>query len=161
MKPAPGLRLAAATGLVVTGCVALWWLGGTRLEIERGGDPGRIAAGALAALVMARALLLALLCPRLGALYGAVGGAGIAAVMLAPAWPAVVLAWSASLLPVWQVALAELALLLAAALLPALGQGLGRMLPSREASDLASVTAGALVAALLWRTAAAGPWPWG
>ena len=140
-------RGAALTGLALAGAVALWWLGSTRLALERGSDAARSADDALQALWLARGVALAVLGPRCGVVrdWRPAAGAGLA--LLAASWPLLLLAWSASAVPLGQAARAEGLLLVAALALPLLGQGLRHLLRSDEAADLAAVAAGVAVAA--------------
>jgi hypothetical protein len=149
-------RLAAVAGLAIAAASAAWWLGSTRLALENASDPGRSAAAALHAMWLVRALALALLAPRAGALHGWRAGAGEALALVAPCWPVLVLAWSASSAAWPQVVLAEGLLLAGAAVLPLLGQGLQRALPRAELADMAGSTIGAVLAAAVW--VAAGLW---
>ena len=143
-------RLAALTGLALAAAVALWWLGSTRLALDRGSDASRAAAQALHALWLVRGLVLAIWMVRLGALRGWPASAAAALVLIAPSWPLVVLAWSASAVPLLQVLGAELALLAAGAALPLAGLGLRRVLRRPELADVVAVGVGAALAAALW-----------
>jgi hypothetical protein len=149
-------RLAALAGLAIAAASAAWWMGSTRLALEKASDPGRSAAAALHAMWLVRALVLALLMPRAGALRGWRAGAGEALSLVAPCWPVLVLAWSASTAAWPQVVLAESLLLAGAALLPLVGQGLQRALPRAELADMASSAVGTVMAAAIW--VAAGLW---
>lgn len=150
-------RLAAVTGLVLAGAVALWWLGSTRIALMRGADASRCAGEALLALWLLRGMALAVAGPRLGALAGWRQGAGAMLALLAPAWPLLVLAWSASRVSPWQVLLAELLLVAGGLLLPPLGQALRRLPWPVAAAELAATTLGLGLALALWTTR--GWWP--
>jgi hypothetical protein len=73
-----------------------------------------------------------------------------------PAWPVVVLAWSASTTPVLSVALAEGALLAASAALPWAGQQLRHFLRQADVAQVAATGLGLALAAGLW--VARGVW---
>ncbi len=150
MSDAPARRLAAMSGLALAAAVALWWLGSSRLALNNGSDAGRSAADALHALWFIRGMALALLALRVGALRGWRAGAAAALGLIAPSWPLVVLAWSASTAPLVQVALAECLLLVAGLALPLIGAGLRRVLRRPELVETLATVAGASLAASLW-----------
>lgn len=143
-------RLAALSGLALVAAVGTWWLGSTRLALDDGTDASRAAAEALQALWLVRALVLALLGLRVGSLHGWGAGAGAAVALVAPAWPLVVLAGSASALPWAQLALAEGLLLAAAAALPLVGQGLQRMLRRAALAEGVATLASVALMAAVW-----------
>jgi hypothetical protein len=143
-------RMAAMTGLVLAAAVALWWLGSTRLALDHSSDAGRASADALQALWLARAIALALLGVRTGALRGWRGGAAAGLALIAPAWPLAVLAWTASATPWIHAAGAEIALLGAAAVLPLIGLGLRRALRQVELAEASGTALGAALASALW-----------
>lgn len=151
-------RLAVLSGLALAAAVALWWLGSTRIALDRGADAGRISADALQAAWLARGMVLAMLAVRVGALRGWRPGAAAALGLIAPSWPLVVLAWSASATPLALVILAECVLLAGAAALPLIGLGLRRALPGAQVADLAAAGVGVALAAALW--SARGLWAW-
>ena len=142
-----GRRAPALLGLVLTTALALWWLGSSRLALDRGSDAARVADQALAAIELVRALTLALLALPLGAALGAGPGTRALLGLLAPAWPLLALVWAAGTVPAHEVAVREGLLLLAAAALAAAGQGSRRWLPSPTP---ARQLAGVLLAAALW-----------
>jgi hypothetical protein len=152
MNASLGRRLAAMAGLALAAAVALWWLGSTRLALDKGSNASRSAADALQALWLVRGMGLALQGPRVGALRGWRAGADEALGLVAPAWPVVVLAWSASTLAWTQVALAELVLLAAGVVLPLIGQGLHRVLRRAEFAQTMATAAGIALAASVWIT---------
>ena len=152
MNETLAIRLAAMIGLVLAAAVGVWWLGSTRLALDRGSDAGRSAADGLHALWLVRGMALATLGARVGALRGWWQGSTTALALLAPAWPVLVLAWSASATPLMHVALAELLLLVAAVTLPLIGLGLRRALRLSELADLVATGLGAVLAATLWHT---------
>lgn len=150
MIEAPPLRLAAATGLVLAAAVALWWLGSTRIALDRGSDAIAGSAAALHAAWLVRGMAIALLGVRVGALRGWRAGAAGALVLVAPMWPVLVLAWSASTASLVHLTLAEGLLLAACVALPMIGIGLRRMLRRPEPAELAATVVGTALAALLW-----------
>jgi hypothetical protein len=152
MSEALARRLAALAGLALATAVGLWWLGSTRLALDDGSDSSRNAVSALHAVWLLRAIVLAMLCMRVGALRGWRAGAQEALVLIAPAWPVVVLAWAASAAPWTQVALAECLLLTSALALPLIGQGLRRALPRADVAEMAGTLVGTALAASVWLT---------
>lgn len=152
MSEALQRRLATMTGLLIAAAVAVWWLGGTRLVLDDGSDASRIAADALYALWLARGMALALLGVRVGALRGWRAGVAAAPGLIAPAWPVLVLAWSASTAPLTPVLLGEALLWVAAFALPLLGQGLRRALRQAEPALATATLVGVALAASLWLT---------
>lgn len=149
-------RWAALNGLVLAAAVTLWWLGSARIAIERGADAAHSAADALYTLWLVRGLALALLVPRAGASRGWEAGAATALGLVVPAWPVLVLAWSASTVPWAQLALAEALLLATGLALAPIGPGLRRALRSADLAEAAATMAGVALAAALWR--ARGVW---
>ena len=157
MNETSARRLAAMTGLALAAAVALWWLGSTHLALDKGTDASRPSADALNALWLVRALVLAIVGVRVGASRGWRPGAAATLGLIAPSWPVVVLAWSASTAPLTPVALAESSLLAAGAALPLIGLGLRRVLRQAELADIAATAVGVALAALVWF--AHGHWP--
>lgn len=157
MKDVSAGRLAALSGLSIAAAVALWWLGSTRLALDHASDPGRPSQQALQALWVVRTMVIALLAVRLAALRGWRAGAQAGLGLAAPAWPVVLLAWSASSVPLTQLAMMEGALLVVAGLLPLIGAGIGRVLRRSEAAVLTATAFGVGLAALAWF--AQGLWP--
>ncbi|MBP6226175.1 MAG: hypothetical protein KA439_14015 [Rhizobacter sp.] len=150
MKSVPDPRLAALTGLALAATVALWWLGSTRIALDQAGDASRAAAAALLALWVVRGMVLAPLGLRAGALSGWRAGAAAAALLLAPAWPLLILVWSASTVPLLPAALVELSLLSAGVVLPLLGQGLRRALGRPELAEVVATALGLALASTAW-----------
>jgi hypothetical protein len=167
MNELPAARLGATVGLALAAALALWWLGSTRLALDQGADAGRAAGDALHALALVRDMAVALLCPRVAAVHGWRAGAAAGLGMVAPSWPLLVLAWSASAVPAARLALAEALLLALALALPLLGQGLRRALQrtdftagkARCHAEAIGTAAGALLAAALWLARGLGQWP--
>lgn len=135
-------RIAALTGLTLAGCAAAWWLGGSRLAIDRGGNPARVAAEALHLLLVLRAAVTCVLGMRVGALAGWRTGTGVGLCLIAPSWPIVLLAASASTAPLSRVLLGEVSLLIASVLAPLLGAGLRHALGRAEPALVAATAAG-------------------
>jgi hypothetical protein len=156
MNQALTRRLAAMTGLTLAAAVALWWLGSTRLALAGGSDASRSSADALQALLLVRGMALAMLSVRIGALGGWRAGAAVALALIAPAWPLVLLAWSASTTPLTQLALSESLLLAAGLALPLIGLGLRRALRQAEPAEVVATAVGVALAASVW--AARGLW---
>lgn len=152
MNEALARRLATMTGVAVAASVALWWLGSTRLALDHGSDASRFAADALSALWLVRAVAVATLGLRAGALRGWRPGAAQALGLIGPSWPLVVLVWSASTTPLMRTALAELLLLIAAVALPLVGGWLRRALRQSELAVVLGTAAGAALAASVWLT---------
>lgn len=152
MNAALSRRLAAVTGLALAAAAALWWLGTARLAIDQGSDASRGAADALLALWLVRAIAPAMLSIRVAALGGWQAGAAVALGLIAPAWPVVMLAWSASTAPLMKVALAEFVLLATGLALPLVGCGLRRVLRPAALAEATGTLAGAALAAALWFT---------
>ena len=143
-------RPAVIGGLALAAVTALWWLGSTRLALDDGSDPSLRAAAALVALWLVRGMALALLSLRAGALRGWRAGAAQSSGLIAPSWPLVVLACSASTIPLAQVVLAEGLLLVAGAVLPLVGHGLRRLLRRVDLAEAAATALGVGLAAALW-----------
>ena len=150
MNPVPAGRPAAFSGLALAAAAALWWLGSTRLALDDGSDASPRAADALVALWLVRGMALALLSLRAGALRGWRAGAAQSLGLIAPSWPLVVLAWSASTAALTQVALVEGLLLVAGAALPWVGHGLRRVLRRVDLAEATATTLGVALAAALW-----------
>ncbi|MFM9914895.1 MAG: hypothetical protein ACKVOX_03720 [Rhizobacter sp.] len=150
MNEARNRRVAALTGLALAGTVALWWLGSTRIALDRGSDAGRLAADALQALWLVRGMALALLGMRAGALCGWRSGTEAQLLMVVPAWPVMVLVWSASAVPLLLTALVELLLMIASVVLPLLGLGLRRALHRVELVDVIATMIGVAMASSAW-----------
>lgn len=149
-------RMAALAGLALAAAVALWWLGSTRLALDSGSDASRSADAALQLLWLVRGMALVLLGTRVAALRGWAPGLAVALGLVAPAWPLVVLAWSASAAPFGHVALLELLLLAGCLMLPLLGLGLRRALRQTSVADglgdALGTVVGAALAAAVWFT---------
>ena len=152
MNGAPARRPAALTGIALTAALALWWLGSSRLALDDGADASRPAADALHALWLARAMVLALLSLRVAALHGWWAGASAGLALVAPAWPLLVLVWSASTVALLPALLNELVLLGTCLVLPLLGQALRKLLRPPAAAESAATLAGVALVAALWAT---------
>jgi hypothetical protein len=86
----------------------------------------------------------------MGTIRGWRPGAEEALVLIAPSWPLVALAWTASTASWVHIALAELALLTAGIALPLIGHGLRRALRSVELADMMAMLLGVTLAVALW-----------
>lgn len=150
MSASSARRLAAMSGLAVAAALAVWWLGSTRLAIDRGADAGRTSEDVLQVAWLLRALVVPTLAVRVAALGGWRAGAGTALAMVVPTWPVLALAWAASAAPLWQVAFAEGLLVGAALLLPMVGRGLRRVLPRGETVEPVATAVGIVLAAAAW-----------
>ena len=150
MTQASGPCPPAIGGLVLAAAVALWWMASTRLALDDGSDASHRAVGMLLALWLLRGMALALLSLRAGALHGWRVGMGHSLALIAPAWPLLVLAWNASTLTLTKMALAEGLLLLAGAVLPLLGHGVGRVLRRLDLAEATATLLGTGLAAALW-----------
>jgi hypothetical protein len=150
MNAGRGQTLLALIGVALAATVAVWWLGASRLALVRGADTGRIAVDALEALLLARAMALALCIGHGAGSTRSRAARGDALVLLAPAWPVAVLAWSASRVSAVQLLAAEAALLLAALVLPGLAGALRRAWPSDDRAQLAGTSLGVALALGCW-----------
>ncbi|MDO9313170.1 MAG: hypothetical protein Q7T97_01325 [Burkholderiaceae bacterium] len=152
MNEALDRRVAALTGLALAGAVAWWWLGSTRIALDRASDAGRVAADALQALWLVRGMALAVLGVRSGALRGWRSGMEAQWLLVVPAWPVVVLVWSASTVPLPLAAGVELLLMAASVVLPLMGQGLRRALRRAEPAEVIATAIGLAMACSAWLT---------
>jgi hypothetical protein len=151
LPAAPAVNGAVfATGVLVAAAAALWWLASTRLALGADADTARVADQGTQALWLARALLLAVLAPRLGAWLSWRAAAATGLVLLAPAWPLGVLMVSAGSAAITPTLRAEGLLLVAAVVLPGLGQGLRRLPGSGPYADAAATLLGIALASGLW-----------
>ena len=150
IKESLSLRLCAASGIAFAAAVALWWLASTRIALDQGSDASRLAAQALNALWFVRGASLALLGARFCTPRGWRPGALAALGLIAPAWPLVVLVWSASTAAAARVVLAESLLLAAALALPLFGLGLRRALRWPALAETAATAVGTALAAAWW-----------
>lgn len=143
-------RSAALSGWTLAAALAIWWLAGSALALERGADAGRLAAQAGAAGLLARALALLLLGLRVGAVHGAREGGLTMLLLAAPSWPVSLLAWMAGPGPLRTLLLGEAALLLAALSLPWVGAHLARSRALEGHADTVATLLGVALAATLW-----------
>lgn len=143
-------RFDAISGLGLAAAFALWWLGSARLAIDHGADAARSSAEVLYLAWLVRALIVPVLGVRIGVLRGWWAGAASSLAVVAPSWPVVAMAWSASTVPLAQSFLAEAFLLAEAVLLPLVGQGLRRVLPRSELAEPIASAVGVALAAALW-----------
>jgi hypothetical protein len=143
-------RLGVALGLGVATAVAAWWLGASRIAIVGGTDAARFAGDALFALVLMRALLIAVIAPRAAAVGGYVAGLRLCLPVVSVGWPVAVLAWAASNEGIVRSIAAELGLLAGAALAPLVGRALARTMRQGPAMEAMATAAGVLIACGLW-----------
>ena len=143
-------RFAAMSGLGLAAVVAVWWLGSARLAIDHGADAARSSAEALQMAWLVRALLVSMVGVRIGALRGWRDGAAASIAVVAPSWPVVAMAWSASAAPLAQTILAETFLLAEVLVLPLVGHGLRRVLPRSALAEPIASALGVALAAALW-----------
>jgi hypothetical protein len=147
--PHPG-RLGMLLGLTVSAAAATWWLGATQLALRQSMSTAALAAVLLSGLWLARAMLLAPFALRAGAIGGWRHGASSSLAIVVAAWPVVVAGASAAARPVLGIVLVEVALLVAAVALPAVGQGMRALLRSPATAVLAGTVLGGALAAALW-----------
>ncbi len=140
-------RIAALSGLALAGVLAVWWLGSTRVAIDRGVDPGPRSTEILQMAWLARAMLVPALGVRVGALRGWRSGAASTLALVVPSWPIVALAGSASVVPLWALAFTECLLLAGAIALPAIGPGLRRVVPRADTAEALASMIGVVLAA--------------
>ena len=143
-------RLGVALGLGVATAVGAWWLGASRIAIVGGTDAARFAGDALFALVLMRALLIAVIAPRAAAVGGYVAGLRLCLPVVSVGWPVAVLAWAASNEGIVRSIAAELGLLAGAALAPLVGRALARTMRQGPAMEAMATAAGVLIACGLW-----------
>jgi hypothetical protein len=143
-------RLGLALGLGAAAAVAVWWLGASRVAIAGGTDAARFAGDGLFALVLVRALLIAVLAPRAAAVGGYVAGLRLSLPVVCVAWPVAVLTWAASHEEVVRTVSAEIGLLAGAALAPLVGRALARTMKQGPAMEAIATAAGVLIAGGLW-----------
>jgi hypothetical protein len=141
---------AAMIGLTIAAALALWWLGAARIALDEGSDASPSAAAALRALLLVRLIVVAIAGARAGACRGARAGAAETTLLVAPSWPLVALAGSASNTPWSQIALAELGLLAAGVVAALLGNGLRRLSHRTEFAEALATAIGVLLAASAW-----------
>jgi hypothetical protein len=150
-------RVGLALGITLTVAVAVWWLGASRVALQSGGDAALMATQALFVFGLLRAMLIAVSAPRIAASDGYRAGVHHAIPIVTAAWPAVVLAWSASATSVPQVLLVECALLCGALVAPLPGRMLARwrLAPASllTLASLAGITlaCGVWLVAIHWR----------
>lgn len=143
-------RLGVALGLGAATAVAAWWLGASRIAIVGGTGAAQFAGDALLALVLVRALLVALLAPRAAAVGGYVAGLRLCLPVVCVAWPVVVLAWAASNEGIVRTLTAELGLLAGAAFAPLVGRALARTMKQGPVMEAVATAAGVLIACGIW-----------
>ncbi len=145
-----GTRLGLALGLAAAGAVTVWWLAASRVAIEGGADPSRVATEALFALLLVRTMLIAVSAPRAAAVGGYVAGVRGSLPVASAAWPVAVLAWAASNDAALRTVANELGVLGWAALAPLIGRAFARLMGQGPLMEAAATGAGVLAAAALW-----------
>ena len=120
-------RLGLALGFMLTTATAVWWLGASRVALQSGGGTVLLAAQALFVLDLLRAMLIALLSPRLAAAHGYLAGVRSAIPIVTMAWPVVALACIASAEDIMRTLLVEVGLLCSAVVVPAFGYTMARL----------------------------------
>jgi hypothetical protein len=143
-------RLGLALGITLAMAVATWWLGASRVAIEAGRDTATFATQALFVLALLRAMLMALVAPRVAARDGYTEGVRSALPIVAAAWPVVVLAWAASTDSLARALLMELTLVWGAFVAPLPGDLLGRWRAGRASNAALAASAGVAVAGGVW-----------
>ena len=143
-------RLGVALGLGAATAVAAWWLGASRIVIVGGTDAARFAGDALFALMLVRALLIAVLAPRAAAVGGYVAGLRLCLPVVCVAWPVAVLAWAASNEGIVRSLVTELGLLAGAAVAPLVGRALARTMKQGPLMEAVATAAGVLIACGVW-----------
>ena len=143
-------RLGVALGLGAAAAVAAWWLGASRVAIAGGTDAAKFAGDALFALLLVRALLIAVLAPRAAAVGGYVAGLRLCLPVVSVGWPVAALAWAASNVGVAQALAAEVGLLAGAVLAPLVGRALARGMKQGPTMEAIATAAGVLIALGLW-----------
>lgn len=143
-------RASALAGWALAAAVALWWLAGSALALDRGADAGRFAGQAAAASLLVRTLALLLLGLRVGAVHGGRAGSMAMLLLTAPSWPVSLLTWLAGTAPPLPALMGELGLVGAALLLPRAGAWIGRVRPLGDHAEAAATCAGAALAAACW-----------
>jgi len=150
MKTLPSDRLAAAIGCVLAGVVCVWWLGATRLALDHGRDPVRLASDALQALVIARALAIVVIAARVSTTSSWARSMRAGVLLVVQGWPVVLLAWSASAVAVSRVIATEGMLVVAAAVTAAVGVGVRHGVRRSELALMVNTLAGLVLAAAFW-----------
>jgi hypothetical protein len=140
-------RPAVIAGLTLAVVIAAWWLGATLIVLEQAADASGAAARALHALMLVRAMALAVLGLRLGALQGWRPAVTAGLGLIAPAWPLVLAIGSASEVPFPHLVLGESLLVAASLVLPWLGLALRRWLRAPELAVMTATAAGIALAA--------------
>jgi hypothetical protein len=143
-------RVAALSGLGLAAAFALWWLGSARVAIDHGADAARSSADALHVAWLVSALLVPVLGVRIGGSRGWRAGAAASLAVVAPSWPVVAMAWSASTVPLASALWAESFLLAEALLVPLVGLGLRRVVRRLELAEAIASALGVALAAGLW-----------
>lgn len=149
-------RLGLALGMTLASAIAIWWLGASRIAIQGGADTALVAVRALFVLALLRAMLIAVIAPRVASTGGYATGMRTAIPLVTTAWPLVALAWAASIDSVARTALVEAALIGAAFVAPAVGHVLARQLKGRASTEPVATAVGIALACGIWLFATHG-----
>jgi hypothetical protein len=141
-------RAGAALGALYTAVVSCWWLAGTSIAIGRGASASGIAASALAALWLGRALILCVMALRLGA---SASSPRPLALLIVVCWPVLVLMALASGARMVDLVWGEVLLAVGAAVLALAGVLLARVPVVRLAPTGYATLIGILGALALWQ----------
>jgi len=149
-------RLGLALGMTLASAIAVWWLAASRIALQGDADTALVAVHALFVLALLRAMLIAVLAPRVACTGGYAAGVRAAIPLVTTAWPLVALAWAASIDSVARTALVEAALLGGAVAAPAVGHVLARQLKGRASSEPVVTAVGIALACGIWLLATRG-----
>lgn len=139
-------RLGLGLGMTLATAIAVWWLAASRIAILGGADTALLAARALFLLAVLRAMLVAVLAPRVASTGGYAAGVRVAIPLVTAAWPVVGLAWAAGMDSVARTALVEAALVGGALVTPAVGHVLARKLAGRAWTEPVATAVGIALA---------------
>jgi hypothetical protein len=99
---------------------------------------------------MVRALAVCVLSSRIAALRGWWPAVATNLSLIAPSWPLISLAWSASTASLANVVAAEALLVASGTALPVIGVVLRRLLSDEQRAEMSGTTLGVIFAAVLW-----------
>jgi len=142
-------RAGAALGAVYTAAVSCWWLAATSTAVERGASASGIAATAITALWLGRALILCVLALRLGA---AGANPRPLALLIMVSWPVLALMALASGARIPALVWGEVLLAVGATALSLVGAALERMPVTRLAPIDSATLIGIIGALALWQS---------
>jgi hypothetical protein len=149
-------RMGLALGTTLAAVVACWWLGASRVALLGAADTAALAGQALFVLALLRAMLVAVLAPRVAATDGYAAGVRAAIPIVTTAWPVAALAWAAGTDGIGRTALVEAALLAGAFAAPALGHALASLHRNRAAPEPVATALGVALASAVWLLAMHG-----